>query len=175
MKENESTNYRKRRSPTNYKLGEKDNELIKEALYKFTPIYVIAKKIGCDYNTLRKYIKANKELNQCREDAEANMVEVAKGQLMKRVIKGNVNSIMFLLERLDKKHFGRYTAIENIGDLPEIKIGVFKDTPDPVSPDEVGADAASILQNAADLAHQRAVQEEMGELDDNDAPDGADD
>lgn len=162
--ETETKQPRKRRSPTNYKLGEKDHKTILDGLRRFVPIYVLAAKIGCDYTTLRKYIKAHDELNQCRKDAEDNMVAVAKGQLMKRVLKGHPNSIMFLLERLDRQHFGRFAQIENIGDLPAINIGVFQDTPAPVDPSEVGADAATILANAAKMAHKAAEVEELAEV-----------
>jgi hypothetical protein len=69
---------------------------------------------------------------------------------------------MFLLERLDREHFGRNIQIENVGDLPAINIGVFSEGSfvDPIKPEDVGADAKEILAGAAALAKRRAQEEE---------------
>jgi len=157
---------RQRQPATHYKLGPKDHPRIMEALGKFVPVYVLAKSIPCDYNTLRNYIKAHPELAQCQRDADDNMVAFAKGKLMQKVSAGHAASIMFLLERMDREHFGRNIQVENIGDLPTIKIGMFKEEEfvEPVDPATMGADAASILENAAKVAHERALAEEA-ELD----------
>ena len=151
-----------KRKPFNYKLSEKDHPVIKEGLSKFVPVYVLCKKIGCGYHTLLDYIKAHKELAQCQQDAEDNMVAFAKGKLMQKVSAGHAASIMFLLERLDREHFGRNIQIENVGDLPAINIGVFSEDSfvEPVKPEDVGSDAKEILAGAAALARRRAAEEE---------------
>ena len=151
-----------KRKPFNYKLSEKDHPVIMEGLSKFVPVYVLCKKIGCGYHTLLDYIKKHKELAQCQQDAEDNMVAFAKGKLMQKVGAGHAASIMFLLERLDREHFGRNLQIENVGELPAINIGVFSESSfvDPVKPDDVGSDAKEILAGAAALARRRAQEEE---------------
>jgi hypothetical protein len=151
-----------KRKPFNYKLSEKDHPVIIEGLSKFVPVYVLAKKIGCSYHTLLEYIKKHKELAQTQKDAEDNMVAFAKGKLMQKVGAGHAASIMFLLERLDREHFGRNIQIENVGDLPAINIGVFSEGSfvDPIKPEDVGADAKEILAGAAALAKRRAQEEE---------------
>ena len=90
------------------------------------------------------------------------MVAFAKGKLMQKVGAGHAASIMFLLERLDREHFGRNLQIENVGELPAINIGVFaeSDFVEPVKPEEVGNDAREILAGAAALARKRAEAEE---------------
>lgn len=151
-----------KRKPFNYKLSEKDHPVIMEGLSKFVPVYVLCKKIGCGYHTLLDYIKKHKELAQAQQDAEDNMVAFAKGKLMQKVGAGHAASIMFLLERLDREHFGRNLQIENVGELPAINIGVFaeSDFVEPVKPEEVGNDAREILAGAAALARKRAEAEE---------------
>lgn len=151
-----------KRKPFNYKLSEKDHPVIEEALSKFVPVYVLAKKIGCGYHTLLDYIKAHKELAQCQKDADDNMVAFAKGKLMQKVGAGHAASIMFLLERLDREHFGRNLQIENVGELPAINIGVFAEDSfvEPVKPEDVGNDAREVLAGAAALARRRAQEEE---------------
>lgn len=145
-----------------YKLSERDHKVIAEGLYKFVPVYVLAKKIGCNYHTLLNYIKRHPELDQIGKDAEANMVAFAKGKLMQKVGAGHAASIMFLLERLDREHFGRYATIESIGDLPAINIGVFeeKDFIEPTDPATVGATAEEILAKGAEMAASVAKREE---------------
>ena len=153
-----------RRSIHNYHLGEKDHKTITDLLAKFVPAYVIARKIGCDYHCLLRYIKAHPELEQCQKDADDNMVAIAKGKLMSKVIAGHAGSIMFLLERLDRAHFGRYQTIENIGELPQINIGTYKepDCVEPIDPSKVveGGDAKAILAAAADLARKRLEEQD---------------
>ena len=153
-----------RRSIHNYHLGEKDHKTITDLLAKFVPAYVIARKIGCDYHCLLRYIKAHPELEQCQKDADDNMVAIAKGKLMSKVIAGHAGSIMFLLERLDRAHFGRYQTIENIGELPQINIGTYKESDfvEPIDPSKVveGGDAKAILAAAADLARKRLEEQD---------------
>lgn len=152
----------KKKSPSRYyKLSEKDHPIIEEALYKFVPVYVLAKKIGCSYHTLLDYIKKHPELEQTRKDANDNMIEFAKGKLMQKVGAGHAASIMFLLERMDREHFGRYAQIENVGDLPAIQIGVFADDEivQAADPSKMGDDTAAILQQAADMAQSIAEQD----------------
>ena len=156
------TREKMKRKPFNYKLSEKDHPTIIEGLSKFVPVYVLAKKIGCSYHTLLEYIKKHKELAQTQKDAEDNMVAFAKGKLMQKVGAGHAASIMFLLERLDREHFGRNIQIENVGDLPAINIGVFSEDSfvEPIKPEEVGSDAREIMAGAAALARRRAQEEE---------------
>lgn len=152
-----------RRHPTRYyKLSEADHPVIREGLYKFVPVYVLAKKIGCDYHTLLNYIHKHPELEQVQKDANDNMVAFAKGKLMQKVGAGHAASIMFLLERLDREHFGRHTTIENIGDLPTIQIGTFdeKEFVEPIDPQTVGSDAREILASGAALARAKAEAED---------------
>lgn len=153
-----------RRSIHNYHLGEKDHKTITDLLAKFVPAYVIARKIGCDYHCLLRYIKAHPELEQCQKDADDNMVAIAKGKLMSKVIAGHAGSIMFLLERLDRAHFGRYQTIENIGELPQINIGTYKESDfvEPIDPSKVveGGDTKAILAAAADLARKRLDEQD---------------
>lgn len=147
-----------------YKLSEKDHPRIIDALSRFVPVYVLAKKIKCDYHTLLKYIHAHPELEQCQKDADDNMVAFAKGKLMSKVAAGHAGSIMFLLERLDRAHFGRYQTIENIGELPQINIGTYKESDfvEPIDPSKVveGGDAKAILEAAADLARKRLDEQD---------------
>ena len=153
-----------RQPARHYKLSEKDHPLIMDALGKFIPVYVLAKKIKCDYHTLLKYIHAHPELEQCQKDADDNMVAFAKGKLMSKVASGHAGSIMFLLERLDRAHFGRYQTIENIGELPQINIGTYKESDfvEPIDPSKVveGGDAEAILAAAADLARKRLDEQD---------------
>lgn len=162
MKTTDQPKARAKRPHRYYKLSEADHKVIKEGLYKWVPVYVLAKKIGCGYHTLLNYIKAHPELDQIRKDAEDNMVAFAKGKLMQKVGAGHAASIMFLLERLDREHFGRYAQIENIGDLPAINIGVFdeKEFVDATNPQDVGGDPAEILQKAAEMATSAAAAED---------------
>lgn len=174
---NEQPKPKQRRHPhTHYKLSEKDHPLILDALQRFVPVYQIALKIGCGYHTLLEYVHNHPELEQAGKDAEANMVALGKGQLMKKVMKGHAGSIMFLLERLDREHFGRFATIENVGELPAINIGVFSDAdcPDPVNPADVGEDAASILRGAAAMARARQEAEDAVELAELDAQNAGD-
>lgn len=161
-KTNTKPKARQRQPATHYKLGEKDHPVIKEALSKFVPVYVLAQKIPCDYNTLRNYIKAHPELSQVQRDADDNMVSFAKGKLMQKVSAGHAASIMFLLERLDREHFGRNIQVENIGELPTIQIGMFeeKDFVEPTDPDSMGSNPADILDAAAKLAKERQDAED---------------
>ena len=156
-----------RRSIHNYHLGEKDHKAITDLLAKFVPAYVIARKIGCDYHCLLRYIKAHPELEQCQKDADDNMVAIAKGKLMSKVIAGHAGSIMFLLERLDRAHFGRYQTIENIGELPQINIGTYKESDfvEPIDPSKVveGGNAKEILAAAAVMARQRLDEQDAAE------------
>ena len=156
-----------RQPARHYKLSEKDHPLIMDALGKFIPVYVLAKKIKCDYHTLLKYIHSHPELEQCQKDADDNMVAFAKGKLMSKVAAGHAASIMFLLERLDRAHFGRYQTIENIGELPTINIGTFKeaDFVEPVDPSKVveGGSAKAILDAAAELARKRLEEQDSAE------------
>lgn len=156
-----------RRSIHNYHLGEKDHKTITDLLAKFVPAYVIARKIGCDYHCLLRYIKAHPELEQCQKDADDNMVAIAKGKLMSKVIAGHAGSIMFLLERLDRAHFGRYQTIENIGELPQINIGTYKESDfvEPIDPSKVveGGNAKEILAAAAVMARQRLDAQDAAE------------
>lgn len=156
---------------THYKLGQKDHKVIIDALGKFIPVYVIAKKIGCNYRVLLSYIHDHPELEQVRKDADDNMVSFAKGKLMSKVASGHAGSIMFLLERLDREHFGRYATIENVGELPSINIGVYgeKDFVEPLDPQEVSqsGNASDLLDAAVALAHQR--QEEQDAIDEAEA------
>lgn len=151
-----------KRKPFNYKLSEKDHDTIVEGLSKFVPVYVLAKKIGCGYHPLLDYIKKHPELAQCQKDADDNMVAFAKGKLMQKVGAGHAASIMFLLERLDREHFGRNLQIENVGELPAINIGVFSEDSfvEPIQPQDVGSDAKEILAGAAALARKKADDEE---------------
>ena len=111
-----------------------------------------------------KYIHAHPELEQCQKDADDNMVAFAKGKLMSKVASGHAGSIMFLLERLDRAHFGRYQTIENIGELPQINIGTFKESDfvEPIDPSKVveGCDTKAILAAAADLARKRLDEQD---------------
>lgn len=162
MNENPKKRNGGRQPCRHYKLSEADHPVIKEALYKFVPVYVLAKKIGCDYHTLLNYIHKHPELEQVQKDANDNMVAFAKGKLMQKVGAGHAASIMFLLERLDREHFGRYAQIENIGDLPTIQIGTFAEDEfvEPIDPKTVGDDAKAILAAGAALAKAKADAEE---------------
>lgn len=171
MNENNPTEKKRAKRPHHYyKLSSADDAVIADGLYKFVPVYVLAKKIGCGYHPLLDYIKRTPHLNQIGKDAEANMVAFAKGKLMQKVGAGHAASIMFLLERLDREHFGRYTTIEQIGDLPTINIGTFteKDFVEPIDPSSAGNDPKAILATAAAMAQKKADEEaaELDKLDD---------
>lgn len=149
------------RKPTYYHLSEKDHAVIKDGLRKFAPVYTIALKIGCGYSTLCQYIKAHPDLLDAQKEANDNVVNFTFGKLMQKVSKGNVMSIMFLLERLDPKRFGKRQVVENVGDLPTINIGTFKteDEVKPIDPAEVGNTAGDILDGAIKLAEEKEAAE----------------
>ena len=150
------------RKATYYHLSEKDHAVIKDGLRKFAPVYTIALKIGCGYSTLCQYIKAHPDLLEAQKEANDNVVNFAFGKLMQKVSKGNVMSIMFTLERLDPKRFGKRQVVENVGDLPTINIGTFKaeDEMKPIDPSTVGETAGDILDSAIKMAEAKEAAEQ---------------
>lgn len=152
----------RKRKATYYHLSEKDHAVIKDGLRKFAPVYTIALKIGCGYTTLCEYIKKHPDLVEAQKEANDNVVNFAFGKLMQKVSKGNVMSIMFTLERLDPKRFGKRQVVENVGDLPTINIGTFKaeDEVKPIDPSTVGETAGDILDGAIKLAEEKEAAEQ---------------
>lgn len=157
-----SAHMKRQRKAVLYHLGEKDHKTIVEGLKSFVPVYMIAMKIGCGYRTLREYIHKHPELLEAQQDANENMVSFALGKLMQNVDAGKEASIFFALERLDPKRFGQHQIVENVGDLPQIKIGLFdRETEvDPVDPSTAGEDARQILDYAIKTAHERNEEED---------------
>lgn len=121
--EGELTSKSKRNRPaTYYKLSEKDWPTIKMGLMHFVSVYQIAAKIGCGYTTLKLYIKEHPELLAVQEDAQAGELEFVKGKLLKKISEGSLGAMCFYLER--KGGWTQHQKIENIGDLPQINIGI---------------------------------------------------
>lgn len=149
-----SAHMKRPRKATRYFLGEKDHPTIVDGLKKFVPVYMIAMKIGCGYRNLRDYIHKHPELLEVQEDANENMVAFSLGKLMQNVAAGKEHSIMFALERLDPKRFGQHQIVENVGDLPQIKIGLIdsRTEVEPIDPKTQGSDAREILESAIEIA-----------------------
>ena len=116
-----ATSPRKRKAHY-YKLSEADHETIIEGLRHFVSVYQIAAKIGCGYSTLKAYIAAHPELLEVQKDANAGMVEFTQGKLMQKIAAGSLGAMCFFLER--KAGWTQHQKIENIGDLPQINIGI---------------------------------------------------
>lgn len=157
-----SAHSKRQRKAVLYHLSEKDHPTIVECLKRFIPVYMIAMKIGCGYRTLRDYIHKHRELLEVQQDANENMVEFSLGKLMQNVAAGKEHSIMFALERLDPKRFGQHQIVENVGDLPQIKIGLFdrESEVEPVDPATAGEDARQILDYAIKTANERNEEED---------------
>lgn len=116
-----ATSPRKRKAQY-YKLSGADHETIIEGLRHFVSVYQIAAKIGCGYSTLKAYIAAHPELLEVQKDANAGMVEFTQGKLMQKISGGSLGAMCFFLER--KAGWTQHQKIENVGDLPQINIGI---------------------------------------------------
>lgn len=153
---------KRQRKATYYRLSAADIPTIIEGLKAFSPVYMIADKIGCGYSTLQQFIRNNPELKAIQTDETKRATAFAFGKLMENVNAGHPASIMFTLERLDPKRFGNRQIVENVGDLPAINIGLFdrKEEVDPIDPATKGDDARSILESAIETAERITAEEE---------------
>lgn len=156
-----SAHMKRPRKATRYYLGEKDHQTIIDCLRAFVPVYMIAMKIGCGYRNLRDYIHKHPELLEVQQDANENMVEFSLGKLMQNVDAGKEASIFFALERLDPKRFGQHQIVENVGDLPQIRIGLIdsRTEVEPIDPKTQGSDAREILESAIKIATEKDAEE----------------
>lgn len=116
------------RKPFNYKLSEADEPKIRKELRAFTPICLIARKIGCCRQTLAKYIHEHMEADL--EDSRESMLDMLEGTLYRTaVVDKNVGSLQFMLDRLGRhRGYGehivnegtdRFEGMVRFGEIPE--------------------------------------------------------
>lgn len=114
----------------NHKLTEDDHPVILESLASQTPIYVIAKKIGCDRHTLADYIRSHEELANAHQDREEAFKDSVEQELKRKIlVEHNLNAIMFYADRkMRDRGYGEHIETENknsleeaiiIGEIPE--------------------------------------------------------
>ena len=108
-----------KRKPFNHTLCEADHSAIKKLLAEQTPLYVIAKKIGCDRHILSDYIKAHDELLTAQTDREEAFKDTVEYELRRKiVVEKNLNAMMFYADRkMRDRGYGEHIENEQTGGL----------------------------------------------------------
>lgn len=159
-----------------YKLTKADHETIIEGLRHFVSVYQIAAKIGCGYTTLKLYIHNHPELLEVQKDANAGMIEFTQGKLMQKIAGGSLGAMCFFLER--KAGWTQHQKIENIGDLPQINIGII---PEGELPDDGLGEPVKIASKPIEIVSdeeaerkqiEKAAKTDPEEVDDEDSGEG---
>ena len=124
-----------KRKPLNHRLSSADHEAILKLLAKQTPIYVIAKKIGCDRHTLSDYIKATPRLLAAATDREEAFKDAVEYEIRRKVlVERNLSAMMFYADRkMRDRGYGEHVEQEHHGDLSAV---VFGDIPESEMPKE---------------------------------------
>ena len=120
----------KRKRPFNYKLSKADEPTIEKELKQFTPICLIAAKIGCCRQALSNYIHAHME--DKLEESRESMIDMLEGTLYRTaVVDRNVGSLQFMLDRLGRKRgYGEHIDTTQTHDFKSpITIGDIEITP----------------------------------------------
>ena len=130
-----------KRKPFNHKLCEDDHSLIKKLLAEQTPLYIIAKKIGCDRHILSDYIKAHDELLTAQNDREEAFKDTVEYELRRKiVVEKNLNAMMFYADRkMRDRGYGEHIENEQTGGLEGAV--VFGEIPEGELPTEDAGDA----------------------------------
>lgn len=119
-----------KRKPINYKLTEKDHAKIKDFLANQMPVYIIAKKIGCDRHTLADYIREHGELLDAQNDREEAFKDAVEYELRRKILEErNLNAMMFYADRkmrdrgygehIENEHTGGIESTVAFGEIPE--------------------------------------------------------
>jgi len=110
-----------RMPPIYYKLSERDEPFIRSELLKFTPLFIIAQKIGCNRNVLSKYIRAN--MPEVFSEMKESMKDLAESKLLENIKGGNENAIEYFLDRQARdRGYGEKIEVP-ASSLPTINIG----------------------------------------------------
>lgn len=119
-----------KRKPTNHKLGPDDHPKILRLLGEQVPLYVIAKKVGCDRHVLSDYIKANPQLLAASDDREEAFKDTVEYELRRKiVVERNLNAMMYYADRkmrdrgygehIEQEHSGSVEGSVIFGEIPE--------------------------------------------------------
>lgn len=153
-----------KRKPFNHKLCEDDHSLIKKLLAEQTPLYIIAKKIGCDRHILSDYIKAHDELLTAQNDREEAFKDTVEYELRRKiVVEKNLNAMMFYADRkMRDRGYGEHIENEQTGGLEGAV--VFGQIPESELPPENAGNAQPLkdLQVPAEIPDSELPPEQDG-------------
>lgn len=163
-----------KRKPFNHTLCEADHADIKKMLAEQTPLYVIAKKIGCDRHILSDYIKAHDELLTAQNDREEAFKDTVEYELRRKiVVEKNLNAMMFYADRkMRDRGYGEHIENEHTGGLEGAVI--FGQIPDDeLPPENVGeTQSPEIPQAPSEIPETELPPDGDGETQNQDTPKG---
>ena len=127
---------RGRKARYNYKLSEKDDEFILDALARHLPMWAMAERIGCSRPALANYIHGNPILQQAYTESKDSMDDLAEHKLFEKIQNGDLNALTFYMPRqMRHRGYGDHQVIEQKNDEQRIVIGHI-----PVAPEAVDAE-----------------------------------
>ena len=82
-------------------------------------ISTIAKRVGCDWHTAKKYIETHPTVKQAYEDEKEAVLDLAEGVLFKNITAGDSQDAKWYLTKMGKgRGYGEAVALGNDGDNP---------------------------------------------------------
>lgn len=91
----------------------KDIPIILADLKSYKPLIRTADHLDCSYNGLLEFIKRTPVLREAKERYRLGGVDIAESRLMQAIDVGNLNAIMFYLDRMGRdRGYGQHETIE---------------------------------------------------------------
>jgi len=81
-------------------------------------IAVIAKRVGCDWHTAKRYIRLYPTINQAYEDECAGVDDLAESTVIKAIRDGDVPTAKWWLEKRRRDKFASRTEVTGTGGEP---------------------------------------------------------
>ena len=111
-----------------HRFTDRDIPIIIEDLRCYRPLVKTADKLDCSYNGLLEFIKRTPVLREAKERYTMGGVDIAESRLMQAIDVGNLNAIMFYLDRMGRdRGYGQHETVETKGAIedtaPRIVIG----------------------------------------------------
>ena len=81
-------------------------------------IAVIAKRVGCDWHTAKRYIRLYPTINQAYEDECSGVDDLAESTVIKAIRDGDVPTAKWWLEKRRRDKFASRTEVTGTGGEP---------------------------------------------------------
>lgn len=88
-------------------------------------ITVIAKKVGCDWHTAKKYILKSAVLTTMVEDEKSRVDDTAENVIIQAIVSGDIQTAKWWLERKRRDEFSTRTDITSDGKPLETNVVIY--------------------------------------------------